>query len=883
MKTFLVIILFIIATRLLAQVYIDFEQDSLAGWMQYPESRWTIETTDAIQGTYSLHHIYDNASSSIDYISYHHQLLELDSVNTRWSFWVRHGYPPSSLNNWRIYFLSNKSAESIAQSDNDLEAYMIGVNVNATDDLLKFYRVKDGDMEVLLNTGFNLQTHIHPDSAFQLIIHRTPQGLWEFSMDTCEFSSPAFELGSITENQIHAGSYLSLAYAYSSGQDQKLWLDDLHIDGYFVQDTIAPLIEDIYIPNTNKIELLFSEPIDTKTIDLADFHLYDNSITPLQYSLQNGNTILLSFSDDLENEKEYKVHINGISDLYGNELNAYAYTFWFYIPEIYTVVISEIMADPYPEVLLPNAEFVELYNTSSYPINLKNWSLKINENQVFLPDYTLQPLGYAVLTDDENVNLFDHALPVIGIENMLAITNTSGTIILKNQLGQQQHYLEYSSNMYGESFKEEGGWSLEMVDANNPCNYAENYVASKSVSGGTPGEDNTVKASNADIISPWLDRSAYRNDTTVVLIFNERMDSISIASTDFYYFSGYNNFFKQINTVAEDFASIELILNEVPETNTVFSIKIQSDITDCAKNPINKDHTVDYGIPVPADSFDIIITEIMFNPEEDGVEYAELYNRSNKIVDLNFYTFNTLETYTYEIKHTACIYKSGYLVFPGDYIILTGDKDKFYKKYFDRENFNVVEIEDMPVLTNEEGVISITNNEGDILDLLVYGAGNHFDLLQSSKGVSLERTCMECITNDPGSWHSASSTSGFATPGEENSQLFEQQEKPGEICLEPETFSPDNDGFEDYVTINYQLEIPGCSASITIFDASGRLVKKLVNNATLDAEGFIIWDGTNTSGQRVSMGVYVVMIEILNINGKKKAYKESCVVAPMRR
>ncbi|MGZ8516757.1 MAG: lamin tail domain-containing protein, partial [Chitinophagaceae bacterium] len=41
----------------------------------------------------------------------------------------------------------------------------------------------------------------------------------------------------------------------------------------------------------------------------------------------------------------------------------------------YDVVIDEIMADPTPQIGLPNNEWLELKNTSSSAVNLQGWRI----------------------------------------------------------------------------------------------------------------------------------------------------------------------------------------------------------------------------------------------------------------------------------------------------------------------------------------------------------------------------------------------------------------------------------------------------------------------------------------------------------------------------
>ena len=96
--------------------------------------------------------------------------------------------------------------------------------------------------------------------------------------------------------------------------------------------------------------------------------------------------------------------------------------------------------------------------------------------------------------------------------------------------------------------------------------------------------------------------------------------------------------------------------------------------------------------------------------------------------------------------------------------------------------------------------------------------------------------------------------------------------------ITPKTFSPDNDGFEDFTTINIKLADPNYVANITIFDASGRPVKNLVKNATLSSNSTFRWDGLDDKLRKVAVGVYIIYTEVFNLNGKKNSFKNTVVV-----
>ncbi len=168
---------------------------------------------------------------------------------------------------------------------------------------------------------------------------------------------------------------------------------------------------------------------------------------------------------------------------------------------------------------------------------------------------------------------------------------------------------------------------------------------------------------------------------------------------------------------------------------------------------------------------------------------------------------------------------------------------------------------------------------GKVVDEFHFDAKWHFSLIDNEEGVSLERIDYNKPTQDKSNWFSAASTVGYGTPSYQNSQFRMDLSVNGSVTITPKIFSPDNDGFEDFTVINYQVDETGYVGNITIFDASGRPVKVLVKNATLAQNGSFRWDGLNDKFLKVPTGTYIIYTEIFKLDGKKKSFKNTVTVA----
>jgi len=87
------------------------------------------------------------------------------------------------------------------------------------------------------------------------------------------------------------------------------------------------------------------------------------------------------------------------------------------------------------------------------------------------------------------------------------------------------------------------------------------------------------------------------------------------------------------------------------------------------------------------------------------------------------------------------------------------------------------------------------------------------------------------------------------------------------------SFSPDNDGFEDSLPINYSLPEPNGTLTLQVFDLKGRLVRTIVarlrcNDST---QGTVYWNGRKDNAAPAPAGIYAIFLEYRYSGNKIRA------------
>ncbi|HRZ95964.1 MAG TPA: lamin tail domain-containing protein [Paludibacter sp.] len=332
------------------------------------------------------------------------------------------------------------------------------------------------------------------------------------------------------------------------------------------------------------------------------------------------------------------------------------------------------------------------------------------------------------------------------------------------------------------------------------------------------------------------------------------------------------------NQISSDLKSITLTFEKDFEKGQIYTLNITG-ITDFAGNEL-KTNNISTGIPEPIESGDLVWNEIMFENAETSVEYLEIYNKSNKVLNISGLIFTTRKTDG--TLNTGNKIPEQTFMAPQAYVAFCSDADSL-RKYYDLPVGNEIVETQWTTLNNESATVVLCNGTKDtIYDELNYTAKWHHVLVKNPKGVALEKINPFLETQSQASWHSAGSDVKYGTPGYQNSQYREIDKNETDqkfVWVEPEAFSPDMDGVDDVCFIHYKTDTSGYVANIIILNSVGERISVVASNTLLSAEGYYIWDGRTTKGLNANVGIYVLYFEAFNpTTGQKKIKKLPVVV-----
>ncbi|REE00515.1 lamin tail domain-containing protein [Marinoscillum furvescens] len=630
-------------------------------------------------------------------------------------------------------------------------------------------------------------------------------------------------------------------------------------------DATAPEVVSFEVLDASTLRFVFSESMDS--LSLLSSRLDGVVVDQFEVLGYYADTLVAHLFVPVARGEQVSITLSGPQDCSGNGMELNSFTVGLGDrPAFGELVITEIMADPEPLVGLPPSEYVEVLNTSDRLLSLGGLQLVVETDTVLLPAATVEPGAYVLLVPKAAVGLFEGGA-VVGLSGWAAIKNSGDFLAI---IGEELiHQVEFDQEWYGEE-KADGGFSLEIKDPLNVCAGAINWTASTHPNGGTPAFANAVSEAVPDNFGPEVLAARVVTANELHVLFSEPLAVNSVINLVVDLSPDVSVARLELNKYR---TQLTLFLEDSLQRNLPYEVRIFG-LRDCLGNT-NEPLEFTLIRPGVATEGQVRLSELLFNPKPEGVDFIELYNTGDSYVDLYGWDLERLLDDGTEMTTIT----THYLLGPHAYVALTEDTISLKNQYPPRVSKRLLQTQ-LPAMPNEAGHIHIVSGAGIRQDAFEYDEDFHLTLLDDVDGVSLERLDFENPTQDANNWTSASSAVGFATPGYANSQARGQQVASGKLAVTPKVFIPasSNPAFPSFATISYQLSQPGQFANITIYNQAGQVTYQLAQGISLSQEGFVRWDGTDDAGRKAPMGYYVVLFELYDSNGNQQYLKETVVV-----
>lgn len=665
---------------------------------------------------------------------------------TEWRFWVKLAFSPSDNNNALIY---------LAAASPDLSAKPDGLYVKlgeggSADAIRLIARQNGTDTEICSGAAGQIAASF----AFTVKVVRDATG--NYQLFTADDGASFVLQGEGNNTYLPSANWFGWLCKFTSSNIAKFYLDNVYA-GEPQVDVTPPEMLSVSVADNLTLAVTFNEGLDAASAsNTSNYVVNPGNLVPTT-AAANGATVTLGFATPFVSNTSYTLIATGIRDLALNEAGTLSLPFSVSSAGFGDVIISEIMADPDPQVGLPLAEYVELHNTTNVPVNLAGWTLVTGSTQRPLSDGTLAPLGYLVVCKSEYASLFSPYGDVATVPS-LTITNTGQALRLLNATGGLADTLSFATSWYGDDLKEEGGWSLEVIDPSAACLGGANWHASVDVSGGTPGRANSV-ASFAGT-RPTVTSLEAVSEQVVAVVFSQPMSLELMQTTSFYQLQGEGSMVNPADASATSSKRVELRFGEPFADDVIYQLTLSQQLANCAGFTLAADTTLLFGKPAPAAMFDIVISEIMADPEPvtglPATEYIELYNRTTHAVDLAGWTLTT---------GTTAKALQGLLLPPGSYAVVTDDADvSLFAQY------GIVASVSSMSLPNDGATLVLRDAAGHFIHSVSYQPDWYGNSAKSDGGWSLEMMDASNPCTGVANWTASRDASG-GTPGRQNSVM----------------------------------------------------------------------------------------------------------------
>lgn len=520
-----------------------------------------------------------------------------------------------------------------------------------------------------------------------------------------------------------------------------------------------------------------------------------------------------------------------------------------------SIVISEFLYAPEGE----DPEWIELHNPTTSAVSTERWTVSDNGTaRAVVPAMTLLPSAYAVLTTDSI--RFREMYPSVSIVRQTSFTSLNNTtadaVVLRDERGAVMDSVRYLPNWGGMN-----GRSLQRYDLTAGSD-SSNWRSALP----TPGVVNSIGRKEIDIairraVMEWSGETV----RITVTVFNEgrtaaigaRVMLVRSTPTEA---PPETVLLPPIAPLDSAAAEFQLLTGQSGRETMLLTAVMEGD-----QRPLNDTMTVviDHAFTPLA----MIINEILYEPAAGMPEFVELCNRSTDTLDLTGWSVRDQPSAS---GTRTIIPLPSMRVAPGALLVIASDTMGTIppERYIIAPGLS---------LSNSGEGIALYDLTDMVIDSVRYDPLWHLRQVTTA-GRSLERIDRNGASQDGRNWSSCVHRTG-STPLQRNSIDIGSLPASSSLDLSPNPFSPDRDGFEDFLSIRFTLPSGSVMVRIRIFDAAGRMVRTLVRNEAFPGTGSVIWDGMDDDGNRVRMGIYILFLEALDPSGNAVRTLRSAAVA----
>jgi hypothetical protein len=524
------------------------------------------------------------------------------------------------------------------------------------------------------------------------------------------------------------------------------------------------------------------------------------------------------------------------------------------------IALNEIHYIPHED----QVEFLEFVNIGSREIDLRGWRYRDRSGAEGWANTQaiVQPDSFFVWTSDA-FQLSDWAPPsanVIELSAWPSLNNSSDSIIILDPLGKRMLAHGYASPPEAET-----GRSLERSALWRAQENESSWSICQAPAGITPGMKNSTILPPHNLALPQLtiiDSILWVDEAFPIRVFvvNPGVDYVEEAILQAKLFQ--NGFLigdwssTLLDIGAGDTLMTEMELLSANSGWITLEITILLDGDETAH-----DNTIIQHIYISKTVADLILNEVMPLPVMDQNEWVEIYNRSDKALDLMGWRLADKSGTSVSLSDSSLLLEENhFLVFGSEDYVNPGLHVEKYKP-----------IQHFPTLNNTEEQLTLYDPQGIPMDGMFYNSNTEL-----VTGRSLERIRSHISGDETGNWGICIADGG-STPGEENSLYLDALGSHLDVELTPNPFSPDGDGQNDQLMISYELPFEHGLMSIMVFDMAGRQIAWPVQIKPVSHRGQAWWDGEANYGGKAVTGLYIMKLLFDDQAGKvwtclKKVY-----------